>query len=167
MIMTVPWQAQAVRYIVDEVEATIPTEAWPNYVLGNHDEPRLASRIGQAQARIAMLLLLTLRGTPTLYYGDELGMQNVPIPAERMADLWERSMPGLNLGRDQERTPMVWDGSAHAGFCPPEVEPWLPIIQQDEQGNVAAQLDASELRTETSSSVPPCYDKLIITYTFG
>lgn len=139
-LLTVPWHAQAVRRVVDELEAVIPTGAWPTYVLSNHDEPRLASRLGQAQARVAMLLLLTLRGTPTLYYGDELGMQNGSIPVERMADRWEQQMPGLSLGRDQERTPMVWDGSAHAGFCLSGVEPWLPVIGQEELGHVMAQL---------------------------
>jgi len=139
-LLATPWNALAIRQSVDELEAVVPTGAWPNYVLGNHDEPRVASRLGHAQARVAMLLLLTLRGTPTLYYGDEIGMQNVSIPPEHLDDLWERNLPGLNLGRDQERTPMQWDNSTHAGFCPPEVNPWLPIIQIDTQHNVVAQL---------------------------
>lgn len=139
-LLATPWNALAIRQAVDELEAVVPTGAWPNYVLGNHDEPRVASRLGHAQARVAMLLLLALRGTPTLYYGDELGMQNVPIPAEYQDDLWERNLPGLNLGRDQERTPMLWNSSTHAGFCPPEVKPWLPIIQNAAQHNVVAQL---------------------------
>ncbi|QBD76104.1 DUF3459 domain-containing protein [Ktedonosporobacter rubrisoli] len=139
-LLSVPWQAQEVRLVVDELESVLPTGAWPNYVLGNHDEPRLASRLGQAQARVAMMLLLTLRGTPTLYYGDELGMQNGVIPPERTIDHWAQTMPGLDLGRDQERTPMLWDGSKHAGFCPPETEPWLPVSQRHEQDHVMAQL---------------------------
>ena len=86
-------------------------DGWPNWVLGNHDQPRIASRVGAAQARVAAMLLLTLRGTPTLYYGDELGMHDVTIPPERVQDPFEKNVPGLGLGRDPERTPMQWDGS--------------------------------------------------------
>ncbi|MDQ3547471.1 MAG: alpha-amylase family glycosyl hydrolase, partial [Chloroflexota bacterium] len=75
-LLAVPWDAAAVREFVTELEGTIPDGAWPNYVVGNHDEPRIASRVGPERARIAMMLLLTLRGTPTLYQGDELGMQD-------------------------------------------------------------------------------------------
>ncbi len=140
LLLTIPWTAQDVRRIVDEVEAALPTGAWPNYVLGNHDEPRVVSRLGPRQARVAMLLLLTLRGTPTLYYGDELGMQNVPIAAEHIDDRWERNMPGLNLGRDQERAPMMWEASVHADFCPSDTEPWLPMLHDAEHRSVAEQL---------------------------
>ena len=59
----------------------LPQGGWPNWVLGNHDQHRIASRIGRAQARVAAMLLLTLRGTPTMYYGDEIGMTDVPDPA--------------------------------------------------------------------------------------
>ncbi len=92
-----------------DYEAALPPGAWPNWVLGNHDQPRIASRVGAAQARVAAMLLLTLRGTPTLYYGDELGMQDVPIPPRPVQDPWEKNEPGLGLGRDPERTPMQWD----------------------------------------------------------
>jgi alpha-glucosidase len=71
------------------------------------------------------MLLLTLRGTPTLYYGDELGMRNVAIPADRIQDPFEKNVPGKGLGRDPSRTPMQWDRSAHAGFS--TGEPWLPL----------------------------------------
>jgi alpha-glucosidase len=71
------------------------------------------------------MLLLTLRGTPTLYYGDELGMVDVPIPLNRVQDPFERNVPGRGCGRDPCRTPMQWDGSPHAGFS--TAEPWLPI----------------------------------------
>ncbi|TMA12179.1 MAG: alpha-amylase, partial [Deltaproteobacteria bacterium] len=81
-LLNVPWSAEAVRSTVDEMEAALPEGAWPNWVLGNHDESRVASRIGAVAARSAMLLLLTLRGTPTLYYGDELGMEDVQVPPE-------------------------------------------------------------------------------------
>ncbi|MEJ5224193.1 MAG: alpha-amylase family glycosyl hydrolase, partial [Anaerolineales bacterium] len=84
-LMWEPWQAAAMRRSVDAMEAALPPFAWPNYVLGNHDQPRLATRFGgQAQARLAAMMLLTLRGTPTLYYGDELGMENGVIPPEKI-----------------------------------------------------------------------------------
>ena len=64
------------------------------------------------------MLLLSLRGTPTIYYGDEIGMVQVPIPPERVRDPLERNIPGLSLGRDGARTPMQWDPSPNAGFSP-------------------------------------------------
>jgi alpha-glucosidase len=132
-----PWQAKAMQRCVDEMEAALPSFAWPNYVLGNHDVPRLASRFGgQAQARLAAMMLLTLRGTPTLYYGDELGIENVPIPPEKIQD-----PPGINLGpehsRDVTRTPMQWDSSPYAGFS--TVDPWLPVSEDYRSRNVAVQ----------------------------
>jgi alpha-glucosidase len=135
------WEADTVRRVVDGLEAILPEGAWPNYVLGNHDEPRVASRLGRQQARLAMLLLLTVRGTPTLYYGDELGMQDVPIPPAAVQDPWEHRMPGRGLGRDPERTPMQWHRGPNAGFCPPDVAPWLPVAADAERINVAAQLN--------------------------
>src|SRR5258708_361902 len=70
-LVSVPWHTSTVQHLVDAAEAALPPGAWPNYVLDNHDEPRIATRIGQEQARVAAMLLLTLRGTPTLYYGNE------------------------------------------------------------------------------------------------
>jgi alpha-glucosidase len=137
------WEAGVVREAVDGLEgalAALPPGAWPNYVLGNHDEPRIASRLGQEGARLAMLLLLTLRGTPTLYYGDELGMEDVPVPPEKVQDPWGLRVAGLGLGRDPERSPMLWDDTANAGFCPPGAEPWLPIDPAYSTRNVQGQL---------------------------
>jgi alpha-glucosidase len=138
-LLGVAWTAQAVRQVVDMLEATLVPGAWPNYVLGNHDEARIVSRVGPAQARLAMLLLLTLRGTPTLYYGDEIGMHDGDIPPERIYDPMEKNKPGKGLGRDPERTPMQWDSSPNAGFCPPTIEPWLPIPADYQQLNVAVE----------------------------
>jgi alpha-glucosidase len=140
-MLAVGWNAQAVRALVDAYEAALPPDAWPNYVLGNHDESRVATRLGSpSRARQAMVLLLTLRGTPTLYYGDELGMQDVPIPPELEQDPWGKNVPGLGLGRDPARTPMPWDGTANAGFCPPDATPWLPLGDNPDEANVAAEL---------------------------
>ena len=85
-------------------------------MLGNHDKPRIASRIGRDQARIAAMLLLTLRGTPTIYYGDEIGMTQVAIPPERVQDPFEKNVPGIGVGRDGCRTPMQWTAGRNAGF---------------------------------------------------
>jgi len=143
-----PWTADNVQALVDEYEAECPEHGWPNWVLSNHDQPRFATRAGAAQARCGYLFLLTARGTPTMYYGDELGMQNVEIPPEQVQDPWELLSPGLGLGRDPERTPMRWDASEHAGFCPSDVEPWLPVGPSARTQNVALQRedDASMLR---------------------
>jgi alpha-glucosidase len=139
-LLKLPWAARAIRDHVDAYEASLPIGAWPNYVLGNHDEARIATRIGRRHARLAMMLLLTLRGTPTLYYGDELGMEDVPVPPEKAQDPWGLRVPGLSLGRDPQRAPMPWSDEPNAGFCPPGVEPWLPITPDLARVNVATQL---------------------------
>jgi len=108
-------------------------------VLGNHDQHRLATRIGAGQSRVGHMLLLTLRGTPTLYYGDELGMPNGEIPREKIQDPWELQTPGLGLGRDPARTPMQWADVPHGGFCPPDAEPWLPAGPDIAAHNVETQ----------------------------
>ena len=127
-LISTPWEPAALAALVEEYEAVLPEDAWPNWVLGNHDRSRIASRLGPAQARVAAMLLLTLRGTPTLYQGDELGMEDVPIPPDRVQDPYELNSPGLGVGRDPARTPLPWtDEQPNAGFCPPDVEPWLPF----------------------------------------
>ena len=133
------WQARTIGALVETYEAALPAGAWPNWVLSNHDRSRLASRVGAAQARVAAMLLLTLRGTPTLYQGDELGMHDVPIPPEAVQDPVERNLPGLGLGRDPERTPMQWDGGPNAGFAAPAARPWLPLASDYRTMNVASE----------------------------
>jgi alpha-glucosidase len=110
-------------------------------VLGNHDQRRIAARTGQAQARIAAMLLLTLRGTPTMYYGDELGLGRVSISPEAVQDPWEKNEPGLGLGRDPSRTPFQWDDSANAGFS--SARPWLPLDPDYKACNVETLRNAS------------------------
>ena len=83
------------------------------------------------------MLLLTLRGTPTIYQGEEIGMADVPIPTQAVRDPWEKNVPGLGLGRDPERTPMQWDASENAGFT--DGDPWLPLSADRATVNVAAQ----------------------------
>ncbi len=131
------WEASTVRQAVERYEAALPQDAWPNWVLGNHDQPRIATRVGRNQARLTQMLLLTLRGTPTCYYGDELGMQNVQLPKEAIHDPRGKIYPAF--GRDPVRTPMQWDSGINAGFCPNDVGPWLPVAHDYQTFNVAAE----------------------------
>src|SRR5688500_7530759 len=85
------------------------------------------------------MLLLTLRGTPTMYYGDEIGMTDVPIPPPLVQHPFEKNVPGMGLGRDPERTPMQWDDGPNAGFAPPGATPWLPLAEDYRTVNVARQ----------------------------
>ena len=124
-LLSAPWHARTIAKLVDEYEAALPPGGWPNWVLGNHDRPRIASRLGRDQARIAAMLLLTLRGTPTIYFGDEIGMTQVAISPQQIRDPFEKRVPGLGVGRDGCRTPMQWDASANAGFS--LADPWLPV----------------------------------------
>ena len=133
-LLVIDWQARAIARLVEQYESLLPPGGWPNWVLGNHDRPRVATRIGRGQARIAAMLLLTLRGTPTIYYGDEIGMVQVPIPPERIQDPFGKNVPGFGLGRDGARTPMQWDPSPHAGFS--TAEPWLPLADDFRSENV-------------------------------
>jgi len=147
LILT-PWTAPTIAALVDAYETALPSGAWPNWVLGNHDRSRVASRLGEAQARVAAMLLLTLRGTPTLYNGDEIGMHDVPIPPHLVQDPFELNVPGIGLGRDPERTPMQWDSSDNAGFSEPNVQPWLPLAHDYPRVNVAVeQIDPRSMLT--------------------
>jgi alpha-glucosidase len=151
-LISAPWKAEAIAKLVEEYEGALPQGGWPNWVLGNHDQPRIATRIGERQARIAAMMLMTLRGTPTMYYGDEIGLGDVPIPPERVQDPWEKNEPGLGLGRDPCRTPMQWSAGPHAGFS--DSEPWLPFAADHETRNV-------EKLREDSRSILMLYRRLI------
>ncbi len=136
-LLSTPWHARGIATLVEQYEGLLPAGGWPNWVLGNHDRPRVLSRVGAAQARIAAMLLLTLRGTPTVYYGDELGIPQVPIPPQCVQDPVEKNMPGLNQGRDGARTPMQWDAGPHAGFS--TAQPWLPLDAHYRHSNVESE----------------------------
>ena len=131
------WDAGVLGQVIADYEAALPDWGWPNWVIGSHDARRIAARIGQRQARVAAMLLLTIRGTPTLYQGDELGIGEVPIPPDRIRDPQHHRQPTLDIGRDRSRTPMAWDASPHAGFS--NAEPWLPLHPDWRTRNVAAQ----------------------------
>jgi alpha-glucosidase len=133
------WNAPTIGRLIEEYEAALPEGGWPNWVLGNHDQKRIASRVGDEQARVAAMLLLTLRGTPTLYYGDEIGMKDVVIPRKSIRDPWALNEPGLGVGRDPQRTPMQWTHGVNAGFS--AADPWLPVPEDLSCHNVALQKD--------------------------
>ena len=139
MLLSLPWDAQRIATAIDEYEAALPKNGWPNWVLGNHDQPRITSRIGSQQSKVAAILLLTLRGTPTIYYGEEIGMQDVPIPFEEVQDPQGLNMPDKNLSRDPCRTPMQWDASEYAGFS--TTRPWLRVGYTSKRINVELQKD--------------------------
>lgn len=132
------WRASVLHGLIADYLAALPPGAAPTWVLGNHDRPRIATRVGEAQARVAAMLLLTLGGSPTIYYGDEIGLPDTPIPLDRARDPAELRNPGLGVGRDPVRTPMPWTGEApNAGFT--TGEPWLPLNADWRTRNVAAQ----------------------------
>ncbi len=133
-----PWKADVVAGLIEDYERLLPKGAWPNWVLGNHDNARVASRFGPAQARVAAVYLLTARGTPTVFQGDEIGLTNGVIPPDRVRDPQEKNEPGLpDHNRDIARTPMQWDAGPTAGFT--TGEPWLPLVPGHERVNVAAE----------------------------
>jgi len=136
-LITNNFDAETVSILVNQYEADLPKGAWPNWVLGNHDRPRIATKAGPERAALAMMLLLTLRGTPTMYYGEEIGLENVDLPDEFVNDPAATDGNLRNPGRDPERTPMQWDASAHAGFT--TASPWLPVGPDYETRNVRVQ----------------------------
>jgi alpha-glucosidase len=117
-----PWSAAAFHDVIATTTRLVPDGAWPVWALGSHDIVRLATRYdqdgrGPSRARLAAMMLLTLRGTPLLYYGDEIGMTNVAVPAGDAVDI---------DGRDAVRTPMQWSPGLNAGFTTAST-PWLPV----------------------------------------
>jgi alpha-glucosidase len=119
------WDALSLQAQIDAYHNAVPDGAWPDWVIGGHDKKRLASTVGAAQARNAALLALTLRGTPFFFAGDEIGMEQVPIPEPCIQDPFEKLVPGFGLNRDPERSPMRWDETQSGGFT--TGRPWLPM----------------------------------------
>jgi alpha-glucosidase len=136
-LISTHWKPKPVASLIEAYEAALPIGGWPNWVLGNHDRSRVASRVGRAQARVAAMLLLTLRGTPTIYQGEEIGRVDVPIPPHLVQDPFEQNVPGFGLGRDPVRTPMPWSSEPHSGFT--DGRPWLPLDADASVLNVSAQ----------------------------
>ena len=128
-----PFTAEGLRSIVDATERVLPDHAWPVWAVSTHDLPRYVDRWcggSVERARAALLVLLTLRGTPVLYYGDELGMRDVPVPPERRRDPVGTGAYDAGPGRDPCRTPMPWSPEPGGGFTTPDAEPWLPLSTQ-------------------------------------
>jgi len=136
--MNTAYSATNFREFIDNFEDLLGSDLRPFYCFSNHDKPRLASRVGEPQAKLIGMLQLTLPGIPVVYYGDELGMQDVRIPASRARDPFERNVPGLGLGRDPERTPMQWSAERNAGFS--QARPWLPVAADSTSRNVDVEL---------------------------
>jgi alpha-glucosidase len=133
--ISAPFEAAALRGVVEEIETVLPSGAWPAWTGSNHDMFRFPTRWCEddpRKVRAALLLLLALRGTPVLYQGDEIGLGNTKVEHEEMRDpLGIRYFPYYE-GRDAGRTPMHWTGAPGGGFTDPGVRPWLPL------GDVAA-----------------------------
>jgi alpha-glucosidase len=146
-----PWSEAHWRRCIDStMHALAPRDAWPTWVLSNHDNPRHRSRYdasalfhgedpagvvrrSELRARCAAVMLLTLRGTPFLFQGEEMGLLDAVIPPDRVVD------PG---GRDGCRAPLPWDGTDHHGWIAPEgIEPWLPFPDESSTRNYASQRD--------------------------
>ncbi len=125
-----PWDASSKAATIGLAETLAAGASWPCYHLSNHDGWRHPSVIGRDATRAAAVFLLTMRGTPTMYLGEEIGMENVDVPESMRLD---------KVGRDVVRTPMQWDPSPNAGFCPPGVTPWLPVSHDFTERNVERQ----------------------------
>ena len=124
------WQARAFHEVVQAWTDKLPDGAWPCWVLNNHDNRRSISRyaagaLTEARAKVAATMLLTLRGTPFLYYGEELGLPEGKIPRAEIVDPPGRKYWPFYKGRDGCRTPMPWDTTPHAGFS--SARPWLRV----------------------------------------
>ena len=151
------WNPSSFRNVILEWEKNLKTHHWPNYTLSNHDQKRHITRYAkgiftEARAKICAAMLLSLRGTPFLYYGEELGMESDTIPKSKLQDpLGKRYWP-LFGGRDNCRQPMCWDLSKNYGFS--EVNPWLPISKKGNEKNV-------EILKKNQDSLFYFYKKLI------
>jgi alpha-glucosidase len=133
-LLDTPWDSLSLQANIDAYLNAIPGHAWPDWVIGGHDKSRVACRIGQPQARILAMLLLTLKGTPFFYAGDELGMEQVQIPPDRVVDPFEKLLGGYGLNRDPERSPMRWSAGRNGGFS--AGQPWLPMGDDVSERNV-------------------------------
>jgi alpha-glucosidase len=144
VFVRLPWEAGAMRASVDDFTALADQAAWPAWFLANHDHPRVASRFaghdphsGERRGRLAQMLTGTLRGTPFIYQGEELGLPDAEVPHERVVDV---------DGRDPERAPIPWEPPSRsgpgAGFT--TGDPWLPLPPDPERLCVASQLEDAD-----------------------
>lgn len=140
-LITEPFTASAIREYIRSYLDALPAGAWPNWVIGNHDNGRIAAgeRAGSQGAAVAAVLLCTLPGTITLYYGDEIGMDNGEFSPETMKDNLGLNNIGTALSRDRGRTPMQWNAGPTGGFTTGEA--WLPVNPDTDRCNVVDQTD--------------------------
>ena len=149
-----PFEAGSLSSIVGTTERLLPPAAWPVWALSNHDHVRFATRWcddDERRVRCALLVLLTLRGTPVLYYGDELGMEETPIPPDAVRDV---------AGRDGARTPMQWSAAPGAGFTGAEAAPWLPLGDHERR-------NVDEQRRDRGSVLSLCRDLIALRRKFA
>ncbi len=135
------WKPRQFLKAIQEWDHNLSNDNWPNYVLNNHDVKRSATRYGQGESderlKVAAALLLSQRGTPFLYYGEEIGMRDIKLSRKEIRDPVGKYYWPFYAGRDGCRAPMQWTGGANAGFS--EAQPWLPIHSDYTFRNVAAQ----------------------------
>lgn len=132
-----PWSAETFQRFIDDFQASLRPSDVPVYTAGNHDRSRLASRIGEDATRAAAVLFLTLPGVPVIYYGEEIGMEDVVIKRHATHDIYGKNIPGMGVGRDPERTPMQWSAEKYAGFS--SHTPWLPVSPDHIKRNVTSE----------------------------
>jgi alpha-glucosidase len=149
VLLEQPWSARAFGAAIERIERAFGPDRWPTAVLSNHDRPRHASRLAaevgdrhrDEVARAAAVILLTLRGTAFLYYGEELGLGDIVVPRRQAIDPPARragwTFPWWN--RDGCRSPMPWSGDPNGGFTKPDARPWLPFVPDAATRNVEAQ----------------------------
>ena len=163
-------EAPALRHLIASYERGFPDPLIPTWVFGNHDRARRISRLGDdlERAKLNATLQLTARGVPFLYYGEEIGLPQQPLPIRDSLDPVAipfrrvpqpvidvvRRVTGESPNRDECRTPMRWDARRHAGFCPEGTRPWLPIGPRNPERNVADQ-------ARDPDSLLACYRRLL------
>lgn len=142
------WAPKKLARAIRNWHDLVPEAGWPNLALSNHDQPRHGTRFGfrgkgakraetqKARMQIAAMILLTSRGTPFIYYGEEIGMENAVIPRKELVDPTGITFWPLPLGRDGERTPMQWNGTPNAGFTGAGTKPWLRLHPDWQSVNV-------------------------------
>ncbi len=153
-----PFTANGLQSIVDATERALPEHAWPVWAISTHDLPRFVDRwcAGSLErARCALVMLLTLRGTPVLYYGDELGMCDVPVPPEQRRDPVGTGSYDAGDGRDPCRTPLPWSTAPGGGFTTPGAQPWLPLSTQPG-------VTVEEQRNDPGSMLRLCRDLIVL-----
>ena len=168
--MDTPLRADAILNLIRKFEDNFPAPNIPTWVFSNHDAVRHITKLGNniKKAKLNALLQLMVRGVPFIYYGEEIGMTQHHLPIKNALDplgikyKWIpeiilhfiRKYFGTTLNRDECRTPMQWNASPNAGFCPASVKPWLPVTPTYFKRNV-------EVELSDPSSLLNCYKKLL------